>query len=460
MKKFADDLFSWAHGIFKKAPRRSDMDMSKLADATGKLLDDAKLIAFRVRELKFIATAEGAALDLHGIDRKMPRLAGETDASYRRRLLAAYDLYREGGTKAGMKRVLESLGYLEAEVYPLYREKYKFHFHDGTLRMDGEHNMKAKDDSAHVEYLAKWSQFIIYLNASDDALMQRDRERLLYMINKAKPIESKLYAFLFSFAARTAFYLRHTGYSLIRSPAYLLNRPGGYLMNGRRVMDGTTNMGNAFAKGYALVRSEARTSRQVHPLHDGKHRMNGRLTMNEQDHVLHSASAKVKTEAVSDLAASHRQTAAKFASAVRQPYHSPCMDEALHMDGQRHMREDGIVYTLRSVFQTASDGGAFGRMGEDIQYMDGGGHLRRMDGANRMANDLLLDGTAHMNGQRLMRPIATHLAYCEPMDSRRLMGGSWRMDGKTGMRGVAVRHNNVALIVRRNDYIVERRAIS
>ncbi|ALA68841.1 hypothetical protein GT50_00595 [Geobacillus stearothermophilus 10] len=459
MKKFADDLFSWAHGIFKKKPRKEDMDLFKLTGVIGKMLDDAKLAIFRVRELKFILTSEGRALDLHGVDRKMPRLAGESDESYRKRLLAAYDLYREGGTEPGMKRVLESLGYPNAEIYPLYREKYKFHFHDGQMFMDGSRTMTAKEESANVEYLAKWSQFIIYLNASDEALLQRDRERLLHMVNKAKPIESRLYAFVFSFAAETAYYLRHTERTSIFVPAYLLNRPLGYLMNGRRVMDGSIDMRNAFAKGAASVSTYARNDRQVYALHDGKHQMNGLLAMSPMLHVLHSAKMVVASSANSITELKHQQPAASFKASISQPYHAPRMDGAIGMDGtQNRAREDGLSYNLRSAFSGVTYGGAVGRMGDGILFMDGK-HLRYMDGQNRMSNDQLMNGEYRHDGSRRMRPIATHLAYAEVMDGRRLMGGSWRMDGSRLMRHAAMRHEKVSLVVRRNDYVIERRAI-
>ncbi|WP_435924809.1 hypothetical protein [Paenibacillus sp. DYY-L-2] len=459
MRKFADDLFAWAHGIFKKLPRKADMDITKLTGVIGGMLDDAKQAAFRVRELKFIMTSEGRALDLHGIDRKMPRLAGESDESYRKRLLAAYDLYREGGTMPGMKRVLESLGYPAAEIYPLYREKYKFHLQDGQLLMDGTQSMTAKEEGANVDYLSKWSQFLVYLNASDEALLERDRDRLLHMINKAKPIESKLYAFIFTFAALTDYTLRSSGESAILSPAYLLNRPQGYRMNDRRVMDGSIDMRNAFAKGSDSISTFAENDRQIFALHDRKHRMNGQLTMSAQPHIIHSAAASVQSSTDTAITMVHRQQASVFRASINGPYHAPRMNGMLGMDGAKvDMREDGLAYKVRSAFATAASGGAAGHMGDGILFMNGQ-HLRYMDGQNKMSNDQLMNGALLMTGVARMRPIATHLAYAETMDGRRQLGGSWRMDGSAKMRLSVVRHNNAALIVRRNDYVIERRAI-
>lgn len=459
MKKFADDLFAWAHGIFKKLPRKADMDITKLTGVIGGMLDDAKQAAFRVRELKFIMTSEGRALDLHGVDRKMPRLAGESDESYRKRLLAAYDLYREGGTQPGMKRVLESLGYPAAEIYPLYREKYKFHLHDGQLLMDGTQAMTAKEDGANVDYLSKWSQFIVYLNASDEALLQRDRDRLLHMINKAKPIESKLYAFIFSFAAVADYTLRNAGESSILSPAFLLNRPQGYRMNDRRVMDGSIDMRNAFAKSWDSVSTFAENDLQVLVLHDRKHRMNGQFTMSAQPHVLHSAAAAALSSADTAINVVHQQQASTFGASVNEPYHAPRMNGVMDMDGMKaDMRENGLAYKLRSAFASATSGGAAGRMGDGILFMNSQ-HLRYMDGQNKMSNDQLMNGALLMNGTARMRPVATHLAYAETMDGRRLMGGSWRMDGSARMRYAVVKHSKVVLVVRRNDYVIERRAI-
>lgn len=184
MKKFADDLFSWAHGIFKKVPHKTDMDIYKLAVVIGKLLDDAKLGIFRLRELKYISTSSGRALDLHGLDRKMPRLAGETDADYRLRLLTAYDLYRLGGTEIGMKSVLAGIGYPNATLYPFWKEKYKWSNDPVPVPLTSD---------ANPEYLGKWSQFIISLDVTDREVTERQRAIFRDTINRAKPLESKLY---------------------------------------------------------------------------------------------------------------------------------------------------------------------------------------------------------------------------------------------------------------------------
>ncbi|KEQ23435.1 phage tail protein [Paenibacillus tyrfis] len=172
MRTFADDLFTWAHNIFKKQPRKQDMDIFKLANAAGAILNDAKIAMFELRTIKFISSATGRALDLHGIDRKMPRHAGEPDENYRSRLLAAYDLYRLGGTEIGMKSVLASLGYADATLYPLWREKYNL--------------------NPNAEYLGKWSQFVIMLDVTNREITAGKRMIFRDSINRAKPIESKL----------------------------------------------------------------------------------------------------------------------------------------------------------------------------------------------------------------------------------------------------------------------------
>ncbi len=160
------------------------MDIYKLAVTIGKLLDDAKSSIFRLREIKYISTSTGRALDLHGIDRKMPRLAGESDDSYRLRLLTAYDLYRLGGTEIGLKRVLEGLGYPNATLYPLWREKYKWSNDPVPVPLTPD---------ANPEYLGKWSQFVISLNVTDREVTAQQRAIFRDTINRAKPIESKLF---------------------------------------------------------------------------------------------------------------------------------------------------------------------------------------------------------------------------------------------------------------------------
>lgn len=187
MRHFADDLFAWAHGIFKKLPRKQDMDIHKLAVAIGSMLDDAKLAIFRPREIRYILTSSGRALDLHGVDRKLPRLAGETDADYRLRLLTAYDIYRMGGTEIGMKSVLAGLGYADATLYPLWREKYKWSDDPTPIPLTPD---------ANPEYLGKWSQFVISLNVTDREVTATQRAIFRDTVNRAKPVESKLFRLL------------------------------------------------------------------------------------------------------------------------------------------------------------------------------------------------------------------------------------------------------------------------
>lgn len=140
----------------------------KLMTATGPLLDDAKEKVFLIRRMAMIATAEEKALDRHGADRQMPRYAGEEDDPYRERLLAKYELARLGGTRAGVKRALASLGYPDARI----------------------ELMKIYDPD-------RWAEFLIWLDR--DKLLELDNMATIEReVNRVKQASAKAnYAFAY-----------------------------------------------------------------------------------------------------------------------------------------------------------------------------------------------------------------------------------------------------------------------
>lgn len=85
----------------------------------GNIFDQIKEDIFEIRKQANILTATGRHLDMHGKDRKMPRLKSEDDESYRRRLLMKAEIAARAGTLPGLKLALKSMGY-ETEVNPLY----------------------------------------------------------------------------------------------------------------------------------------------------------------------------------------------------------------------------------------------------------------------------------------------------------------------------------------------------
>ena len=217
-----DILWAKTPGFFKRTLKKEESDTWKLWNSIGPILDSAKNNVFSVRRAALIATAEGDELDKHGRDRRMSRYAGESDDDYRNRLMAAYDLYREGGTEPGMQKVLAQLEYPDAEVYPLYKEKYQA--------------------NPNPEYLGKWSQFLIKIPITARAFMPNHLKALRLVIASSKPAESKLYALLLSMVGmKQATNRLNLGRTLaIQARA---SYPDGLItMNGSRYMNGSWSM--------------------------------------------------------------------------------------------------------------------------------------------------------------------------------------------------------------------------
>ena len=79
--------------------------------AIGGLYDDCKQDIFRLREMSMLASATDAVLQLHGQDRDMPRLNGETLENYRERLLMKGIIAEAAGTNEGIRYVAQAFGY-------------------------------------------------------------------------------------------------------------------------------------------------------------------------------------------------------------------------------------------------------------------------------------------------------------------------------------------------------------
>ena len=68
----------------------------------GRIFDGMKKDAFRLRDELNVATASPAMLPVHGQDRDMPRLEGESIENYRARLSMKGIISEWGGTKIGI----------------------------------------------------------------------------------------------------------------------------------------------------------------------------------------------------------------------------------------------------------------------------------------------------------------------------------------------------------------------
>lgn len=162
MMGFSDYLWALLPKSFKG---KQDNDASKWVGVLGDSLDTAKAAIFLSRRAWLIATASGNALDNHGRTRGLPRYPGESDDLYRRRLLAAYEIYALGGTSRGIIRALELMGYPHAQVHELYRDGVVTPLHGGTYVYDGQARHRGG---------VRWAEFRVIMGIEDDRPFTRD----------------------------------------------------------------------------------------------------------------------------------------------------------------------------------------------------------------------------------------------------------------------------------------------
>ena len=110
----------WLAPAFMKKKTLHDSLVASLLNIFGEELDEVKSEILNMRREMLIATAEGELLDNHGRGRDLDRVPGETDDSYRTRLISAYIVKKRGGTIPGMVEGCALLG-LDVEVDELFK---------------------------------------------------------------------------------------------------------------------------------------------------------------------------------------------------------------------------------------------------------------------------------------------------------------------------------------------------
>ncbi len=118
-EKYADYMYYLLHAPFKKI-RKELNQWYILFKVLGKYFDKAKEYLFLAREASSIISAPDEMLLLHGMDRDMIRLKGESIEDYRYRLLMKMEIAKQAGTVWGILLTAKSLGYNETELVPLY----------------------------------------------------------------------------------------------------------------------------------------------------------------------------------------------------------------------------------------------------------------------------------------------------------------------------------------------------
>ena len=116
--RFGEYMFDLLFAPLKKGKRKANQ-LYIFFKVIGRVFDGLKEDALRVRDETNIATASPVMLPVHGQDRSMPRLAGESIEGYRTRLAMKGIIAEKAGIKEGIRYALAALGYEESMVEPV-----------------------------------------------------------------------------------------------------------------------------------------------------------------------------------------------------------------------------------------------------------------------------------------------------------------------------------------------------
>jgi len=152
------DYFWWLLPAFLKKKVRKDSLISSLLDSWGLELEELRTTINEIIPLMQASTATGTYLDRIGRSRQTTRLVGESDASYRIRVLAAMAVKTKAGTIPGMEAGLASLGYTVEVLEP----------NDGT---------------------PKWSRFVVHVTGWDGSV--QDQTVFYSAILQLKPAHTR-----------------------------------------------------------------------------------------------------------------------------------------------------------------------------------------------------------------------------------------------------------------------------
>lgn len=116
--KFGEYMQYLLPSAFKRQKKTNQL--LKYCGIIGGMYDTLLQYALRLREESIIATCSPEMLEVFGRDYDMPRLLGETDDIYRRRLQMKALIAEKAGTEHGILYALASVGCNNCTITPLY----------------------------------------------------------------------------------------------------------------------------------------------------------------------------------------------------------------------------------------------------------------------------------------------------------------------------------------------------
>lgn len=152
-------MFSLLSSPLKRA-KRSVNQFYIFLKVLGRSFDECKLALFRIREEASVLTCSTVMLPVHGQDRDMLRLEGETLENYRTRLALKGIIAEMAGLTSGIYYLAQAFGYNNVEIVP-------------------------------GEKPGHWAEATVWFIGGDIVL--DDRELLLQELNKIKPARTLLH---------------------------------------------------------------------------------------------------------------------------------------------------------------------------------------------------------------------------------------------------------------------------
>jgi hypothetical protein len=180
-KPFLPYLWFLLPRTLKPADGTTDSELGKAVEVLASLLDDARQAVFDARRAWLPATSNEEALDILGADRLIHRMQGESDEDYQQRVMAAFDLHRQGGTEPGMVMAMVLMGFDWATVDEP-RDPITWHL-DGAVTLDGMTLIGGR---------TRWAEFIVTLPAPPEGMTAERLADVLRQVRTWKPAHTML----------------------------------------------------------------------------------------------------------------------------------------------------------------------------------------------------------------------------------------------------------------------------
>ena len=116
-EKFGEYMFFLLYAPLKRV-KKTVNQFYIFFKVVGKLFDQCKAYLFRLRKESSVLTCSDVMLPVHGQDRDMARLAGETLENYRVRLSMKGIIAEMAGINEGIRYLAKAFGYENVEIEP------------------------------------------------------------------------------------------------------------------------------------------------------------------------------------------------------------------------------------------------------------------------------------------------------------------------------------------------------